>query len=829
MNMSDQDLDGAQALSPHEAGALAFLTASVTLALQILMHRIVSAKLLNNYAFIVISLTMLGFAISGVALTFAGRRFFARFRDSLMWSACLLALTAMGSISAFAWARAGAAAISTPRELVNSFLQWTPHALLLTLPFLFAGLMLGGLLADERLPTRRIYALDLVGSALGALVVLPLFRLASVETLIAASLLALVAGSLVCTRPTRGPRVAGIVTTVILTGLFVWRYEAFSIYFPEGSMLAATRDPSSATHLEYKEWDPLARIEIASVRGRGPITGTYASLFGENREFLQRYRKLLTQNNYAFTYGVDWDGRPESLIGIEETIYASAYYASTVPRPKVAIIGVGGGFDVLTAIRFDASSITAIEINAATVNIVRNVFRDYFRHWVEDPRVHLINAEGRHYLQTSPDRFDVIQLSGVDSYSGTPGAAHVFSENYLYTAEAFDLYLSRLSENGVINMMRLEHLPPREMLRALTTAVGALRRIGITDPSRHIAVVGENTGFFIAILVKRTPFQDEELAKLKAWAGARPSFGVSASPGGNDRAENVFQHFLSLRDPRLERQFISKYPFDIHPAVDDRPFFFNFSYWWHLLPGVKLFPDQPEGWVFVPVLQLSLVLLAAAICVVMVVSILLPLAILARRRVEAPSKNRFAFYCAGAAIGYLAIEVALMQAFGLFLGHPNYAISVVLAALLLASGIGSLYARQIVERLVNVRYLSYLLAVVVLLEYLVAFPLLTRSLGLPFLVRALLTGAMVFPVGVCLGVFLPTALDQLKRESPELVPWAWGVNGIFSVLAPLLAVGIATTFGISVLLLSSLPIYIAIAWCLPAARPIAEATPSTTA
>src|SRR5207302_5050469 len=132
---------------------------------------------------------------------------------------------------------------------------------------------------------------------------------------------------------------------------------------------------------------------------------------------------------------------------------------------------------------------TGVEINAATVKILKQTYRDYFKNLVQDPRVHLVQAEGRHYLATTQRQFDVLQLSGVDSFSGTPGAAHVFSENYLYSTEAFDLYLSHLTDNGILNMMRLEYPRPREMLRALTTAVDALRRAGTERPADHIMML----------------------------------------------------------------------------------------------------------------------------------------------------------------------------------------------------------------------------------------------------------------------------------------------------------------------------------------------------
>ena len=219
-----------------------------------------------------------------------------------------------------------------------------------------------------------------------------------------------------------------------------------------------------------------------------------------------------------------------------------------------------------------------------------------------------MNAEGRHYLSTTRRAIRHHSAFGSRFLQRHPWAAHVFSENYLYTAEAFDLYLSRLSDHGVLNMMRLEHSPAREMLRALTTAVGALRRIGITDPKEHIVTVSENTGFFTAMLVKRTPVLRGRDRKAESdGRSQRPSFGMSAEPASSkSEIKNAYQDFLALDDERLERRFIESYPFAIDPAVDDRPFFFNFSFWWHLLPGQRLFPDQPPSWTDVPVLQLSL-------------------------------------------------------------------------------------------------------------------------------------------------------------------------------------------------------------------------------
>src|SRR6266545_5203798 len=343
-------------MTTARASALAFLTAAATLSLQVLVHRMVSAKLLNNYAFLVISLTMLGFALSGV--------------------------------------------------------------------------ILGSLLARPDLSARWVYSADLFGSALGALVVIPAISWVGVEWSALGAGFLLLAGTLLLARP--GSRLAWAVAAgaAVVLLLAALRFDrVFDIYYPEGSILAAIRDPRSGVVLEHTAWDPLARVEVSGIPHLFRCLSRHLGI-GPARARHRGRRGLR---------------RPD--------------------RPLLR-----------------RSEVTAVEVNAATVGILTRTYRDYFRNWVEDPRVHLVQAEGRNFLESTDRRFDLIQLSGVDSASGTPGAAHVFSENYLYTQEAFDLYLNRLSDQGIMNMMRLEYIPAREMLRALTTAVEALRRAGVRRP-----------------------------------------------------------------------------------------------------------------------------------------------------------------------------------------------------------------------------------------------------------------------------------------------------------------------------------------------------------
>jgi spermidine synthase len=791
------------------ASLLAFLTAFLTLFTQVLVHRMVSAKLFSNYAFLVISLTMLGFAFSGVILSRWSALFHSRRVEVISVCGSLFALTML--VTCFAFYRAPTWpqwALSRP-EFVVGFFRSIPLAMLYALPFSLCGLILGILLSSPELPVRRIYFYDLVGSALGAMVVIPAINAWGVEKAMLAACGTMVVGVFLLAPPGR-PSSRGLAgaAVAVTTACVLFPGATFRMRYSPQSTLAAAQQPGSGYALEYTAWDPVARIDVLRIPPLDPDAMSFPALIGDDRAFLARFQRMLTQNNRAPTFAVFYDGRIESLKGVERTIYAAAYEATSVVGPRVAVIGVGGGFDVLTALNYGASAITGIEVNRATVEILTRSYRDYFRPWADDPRIRIVHDEGRSFLASHPQDFDVIQISGVDSFSPTPAAAHVFSENYIYTAEAFDLYLSRLSKDGILNVMRNEYDPPREMLRVLTTAIGALRRAGVSRPADHVLMVSAANRGFTAMLMKKTPFVEEERRRVASWCGRSRFFGLSAGQAGEGPSPNLYQAFLALGSARAEERFVASYLFDIAPADDDRPFFFRQSFWWHL------FPEQSLVWEAIPVMEYSLLMLFLAVCVACLVFIYLPLRWLG----PAPERwvsLRYGSFFASIGLGYMAVEIALLQKFGLFLGHPNYALSVVLAALLLATGVGSLVSGALLRLFGQIRFVSYALAILILIEYVGLLPRLARMMGLAFGLKVALVFALVAPLGLCLGVFLPSALERIKTTSPSYAPWAWGVNGIFSVLGPLLAVGVSMTWGIGALLLLSIPIYLLASFVLP--------------
>jgi spermidine synthase len=814
-----------QVISIRRASILAFATAFVILAMQVLAARIVSAKLLNNFAFFVISLTMLGFACSGVVLSRWLPSLVARLNEMVNECSAFLVISALAVTGLFYHAGLGTQQFVSRGEFVVTFLKLMPFALLYAIPFAFGGFILGLLLAMPELPARRIYCFDLVGSSCGALSILPAISAWGVETSLLVVCGVQWAASLLLMPPRScAARLSMGLALVAMLATGVYRSFWFEMRHRDNSVLAFTQQPGTGFVLEHVAWDPVARIELTRIPPPDPLHMPFPVLIGDNHAFLARFKKIFTQNNFAFTFAVAYDGNRRSLEGIDQTIYAAAYQATSIVKPRVAIIGVGGGFDVLTALYFNAAQVTGVEINAATMKILKATERDYFKAWVEDPRVQLVQAEGRHYLSSVTQRFDILQLSGVDSYSGTPGAANVFSENFLYTAEAFDLYLSRLTDNGILNMMRLEHRPPREMLRALTTAVAAFRRAGVNDPAKHIIMLTANEGNFTSMLVKKTPFNEVEERQVVGWAATNKFLKVTAAPQWNPSEKNFYQQFLALNDPSAAQAYFEICPFNVVPATDDKPFFFRFSFWSHLWPRSPLIRGT------VPALEISLIILGLLIATVAVICIWLPLRLMGETPASRTVRWRFGLVFACTAVGYMAIEIAWLQKFGLFLGHPNYALSVVLAVLLLATGIGSLFSGVIVRALGSVKRVSGVLVFCLLLEHLLVLPHLTSWVVLPFGTRVGVVSLLILPLGILMGTFVPTALESLKNSGhSRYVPWAWGINGIFSVLAPVSSVALSVTSGISALLLSAIPIYLVAGFALFTVANLSPAAPAPAA
>ncbi|MFZ4713813.1 MAG: spermidine synthase [Bacteriovoracaceae bacterium] len=776
-----------------------FFTGMMVLIIQILVYRVVSAKLINNYAFLIISLTMLGFALSGIMLAKKFNQYLEHaeeflWKNSLWFVLSLIVCTAIfyRLPTDFAYDFEVTQTAKNANQflsIIGRLLPCLPIAVLFSFPFIFPGLILGLLLSHPKHDSKELYFSDLLGSAIGSLIVIPLITFTDVENLLLwipffflIIIFALFSQSV--------KKWAWGLAAIVLVSAF-FPLKVYDMVYGKSSMLARS---------EVKKivWDPTARIELSKPLNFNFKNFNYPSLIGSNPNFHSTLQYWITQNNFAFTFAPYYDGNKTSLTGIEETIYAAAYMANPKPNPKVFIIGVGGGYDILTGLYFNPTSIHAAEINAATIQILKYDFKDYFKSWVQDPRVNLIIDDGRHALETSPGDFDIIQLSGVDTYSGTPGAANVYAENYLYTKEAIKLYHSKLNSQGILNIMRLEHgfIFPREMLRVLTTTVEALRELGIENPKDHIIMVTSTNWNFTAMLMKKTPFVEADLTHFKTWANGGPNFKLTAWPIDNLSVSlNRYQKYLDLKNEHLEAEARDHYSFNISPVDDDKPFLFKYTFWSHMYSHPIL-----------AFMEYNLLIQFSVVLIILALGVYWPLQKI-RKELNQVKLFPYTLVASCIGLGFMFYEIALMQKMGLFLGHPNYAISVVLSSLLLSSGLGSLWAKKTVDLFKNMTNVAYALCLFMLIETILFFPFLAGKGGWSFALKTLTCYLAIMPIGMLMGTFIPSLIEEGKKHSPSLSTWTWGINAIFSVLGPILGIAFSTSFGFNMLIALAVPFY----------------------
>src|SRR4029077_209709 len=478
------------------------------------------------------------------------------------------------------------------------------------------------------------------------------------------------------------------------------------------------------------------------------------------------------------------------------------------PHGEYAIIGPGGGVDVLRAVANGSPSVTGIEINPIIANsIMRDRYADYSYHLYARPEVHLHVTDGRSFVRNAKQEFDVVQMTLVDTWASTAAGAFALSENSLYTVDAFREYFEHLKPDGMVAVTRWEFREPREALRVVSVATEALHQLGVPDPAKHFIVVSEGDldedGLPVVVLAKKSPFTPEEEALVRDHLDNTDDLVALYTP--SNPGNNPFSALIARNDPGA---FANGYPYNVAPDNDNAPFFF-----FTLKTDQVLRNRQRHGidWkVNLGVVVLGLVFVISLVAVF--ASRLVPRALGGGRR------QRFLplLYFVAVGLGYILVEIAFIQRFVLFLGHPTYALTVVIFLMLLSSGAGSLVSRRWLSDTARCWIPLVLLLVAIALYTGVLPALLSSLIGLPFPAKLVVSGIVLVPLGFAMGMPFPTGLRRFAQTStPELpatefgepattednaVEWAWAMNAASSVLGSVLAMVIAIHFGLNITL-----------------------------
>lgn len=735
------------------------LTTLATLLLELSLTRIFSVVFYYHFAFLAISIALFGLGAGGVfsyvisawpGSLYRKLGFVSLIDAGLVLVALTFVLTRGTDIGSFEF---GAIYFTT------------------ALPFLGSGIVVSLVIAETIEHVDRIYFFDLLGAAGGCLALVFLLNtFGGPNTVIAVSVLFASAAAIWFTLAgLRVGRIASVFVGLLFTMLVIGntKYRVVEVRYAKGMKLSTE---------QFTKWNSISRIGMMDVHGG----------------------KMIFIDADASTGIADFDFNHLSARDLGQLLHEGPSIPYNLrPGAKTLVIGPGGGWDISRALASGSHDVTGVEINPIIgTDIMRKKFPQLSRQLFLRPDVHIHIEDGRSFIRRSAEKYQVIQATLVDTWASTAAGAFALSENNLYTTEAFRDYLSHLTDDGLLTFTRWGFDPPRESLRLVSLAIAALGDLGEHDPARHVLAGRSGGKADLAgwgaqdtVIVSRKPLSDADTANAReAFAAA----GMTAVYVPGDAPRNEFGQLLLAKDPL---EFERTYRFDITPVTDDRPFFF---YTVQLRDVARFILDSGRAAdlkvnVAVPKLFQALIVSIAAVGVIL----LLPPLLLGARLPREKSVRSFLLYFLAIGAGYILIEVALIQKFVLFLGHPTYALTVVIFSMLVSSGFGSFLSRKLVDDR-NGRLIAVLATAAALVTLLAAIvqPVLTAGVGLPLAVKMIATVILIAPAGFVMGIPFPTGLRLLEKHHQPSVRWAWSLNAAASVLGSVGALVLALYLGL---------------------------------
>jgi len=771
-----------------------------SLLLELALTRLFSVVLFYHFAFFAISVALLGLGSGGV---------FAHIRQEWLERFELRALGAwlclLNSIFILA---AVEVVLHTPVSLEvtgRNFGKLTIIYLAAAVPFFLTGLLFSVLFARSSGQIPQLYGADLAGGATACLAVVPLLNfIGAPNALLLASACMAVAAAL-WSDQIKMRRVAyGLAAVFILLIAANYSGKIIDVIYAKG----VYRDPK---WVEYSRWNAISRIEVDTHLGGRYVVidadATTAIMNVDPTRWAQPGSATPTDTGLPSTSGFNW----------KKSLMSAAPSVANVLRPhgEFAIIGPGGGVDVMRAVASGSPSVTGIEINPAIANsVMRGRYADYAFHLYELPQVHIHVQDGRSYVRSSHDKYDVVQMTLVDTWASTAAGAFALSENNLYTIEAFREYFDHLKPDGMIAITRWEFKQPREALRVVSQAIEALHQIGVANPKDHFVIIADGNldedGRPVLVLARKSPFTLAEYAAVAAHVRETPNlFWLNPTAGyaglqSLPPAAGAFQKLIESNDPT---RFAQSYAYNVSPVSDSAPFFFFTLKTRHVIENIMAGTGHGMDWrINLGVVVLGMLLIISILAVL--AFLILPLA-LHRHRQNTPRTGIVALlYFITVGFGFILVEISLIQRFVLFLGHPTYALTVVVFLLLLSSGAGSVAARHRITNGGKVLPLLGLISAFIVGNVVLLPWLLSAAVGLPFAIKLAISALVLAPLGFLMGMPFPTGLRLVKT-----VEWAWALNAAASVLGSVMAMIIAIHFGLTVTLLCAAAAYLLAAVC----------------
>jgi len=748
-----------------------------TLLLELTLTRIYSVIFYYHFAFLAISVALFGLGAGGV-FSYVVNGWKGTLYQKLGRLAAFNSISVVASLI-FLLTRKG-----SPGNLDLVVIYFFS-----ALPFLLAGAIVSLLISETIERIERVYFFDLIGAAAGCLLLIPLLdTFGGPNTVIAVAVL-FAATSAIWYNLARefSGRVGAVALALALTALFVFnmRLDWIDVRYAKGQTLA---------NEQFVKWNSFSRIAVSRESGNNlpnividadAATGIFTQ---DHSKLTAEVRKNLLKGGPALAYKLK-------------------------PGAKTLVIGPGGGWDVSRALASGSKDITGVEINPIiATTVMREKFANLSHNLYNRPEIRIVVEDGRSFVRRSPEKYQVIQATLVDTWASTAAGAFSLSENNLYTSDAFYDYLTHLSDDGILAFTRWGFEPPRESLRLLSITIDALERLGERNPAQHVIVAREGSnqingwGATDTVILSRKPMSG---AFVRQAIGAMRESNMEQIYYPGTTRISPFRELLSTVD---RDAFFANYQYNVTSVNDNRPFFFYTvqpkDIWNFLYVASQ---ENADYKINRAVPMLFGVLFVSVIATL--VTLLLPPLVLGQRLPQDRRLRLFLLYfvCLGA--GYIMIQVSLIQKFVLLLGHPTYALTVIIFSMLLSSGIGSFYSKRIVSNNAE-RLRIVLLLIVILVPVLGYFAGLVSDIGpaWPLAIKMLVTVILIAPLGFLMGIPFPTGLSTLEGWEKSAVRWGWSMNAASSVLGSAMAIFFAIYLGLYQTLVLGGLLYLVAAW-----------------
>jgi hypothetical protein len=771
------------------------LLSSAIIAFQLILMQILSIVQWHHFAYMVISVAMLGFGAAGTVLSLF-RQWLIRHSETML--PLLMIATGLAMSVVVGWSQASFVRF-------DSYLLFAEYSqagnlllsyLLFFLPFFFGALAIGIVFVQYVDHIGKIYFADLLGSGLGGLMILLLTWLFLPQDLPALiAIVPFVAGMLILPLRNRIPLL--IICALIIT----WQL----FHAPQLS-------PSQYKDLSKTMLLPDAKVILQKPSPYGLIQAVTSPVL-RFAPGLSLTAQTTAQVNAAVFVNGEWFG-PVTGWKKEDTTFILDHTTSALPyimaqRKKVLVIRSSTGIDIAHALSRDAKSITATEPNPVITSLLRNdlaiISDSIFFH----PKLIVHNLEPRTYLLMDTARYDLIVLPMTGTFGGSSGL-YALQEQSIMTKEAFNEMWLKLNEGGVISITSWMDYPVRNPLKVLATLIEVLNDLGITNPNTHIAAI-RSWGTITFVLTK-SPLTESEINNIRSFCDEKifdpailPGLTTEERSANNQLQDERFFRYIEQILSNNRRELYRDYDFNIQPATDNKPFFSQYLRWENLDRLAGFFGNRS-----LPYFEVGYLLVLVTLVQTLIASFILIILPLFKLGWRGKNKLSILLYFSGIGLGYMFVEIVLIQYFILYFGSPVYAASAVITSLLIFSGLGSYLSGKLITSRKHLYYLFGFIAVLLLVYSVTLMPLLqgTVHFGLPY--KLLIVLILIGPMAFLMGMPFPSGLSLVSKDNPKAIPWAWGVNGCTSVISTALATIISVEFGFnSVLLLA------AVAYCLP--------------